>query len=202
MLRYRLIKTACSWVPPRLDAFRVCDAGEIAVSNRHLVRAGSVEPRDVHRAGEISDEHPIVAKVEGDADAFAEMAQHDLRLRRRVNGRAVDGVPFRRVAAIGPIKHALLLIDLEIDRLRETIEKERDVAARRGRLSGRHLDPGAKDPAESGVLRPLLRPVEVAARDVDDDTDALFQHVWSRTRISTTGVDERLDVGTVKVSAH
>src|SRR5262245_11592752 len=185
-----------------LDAFRVRDACEIALPDREEAVVGSVQTSGVHRPGEISDEHPVVANVKGDADALAEVAQHDVLLRCRVDGRAVDGVAFRRVAAVRPIEHAMLLVDLEIDRLGQGVEKKRDVAARRGRLSGRHLDPRSKDPAQSGVLRPLLRPVEVPAHDVDDDADALFQHVGSRTRIAVTRVDERLDVGTVKARAH
>src|SRR5215470_15710027 len=114
-----------------LNAFRVRDACEIALPDREDAVVGSVQTSGVHRAGQISDEHPVVANVKGDADAFAEVAQHDFLLRCRVDGRAVDRVAFRRVAAVRPIEHAMLFINLEIDRLREAVEKERDVATRR-----------------------------------------------------------------------
>src|SRR5262249_31298053 len=135
-----------------LSAFRVRDAGEIALPDREFAPAGSVQPGGVHRACEISDEHPVVLNVEGDADALAEVAQHDFELGGRVDGRAVDGVAFGRIAAVGPIEQAVLLVNLEIDRLRQAVEKQRDVAARGGRLSCRHLDPGSKDAAASAVL--------------------------------------------------
>src|SRR5262245_14923130 len=78
-----------------LHAFRVRHACEIALPGRELALAGSIEPSGIERAGEIGEEHPIVSNVERDTDALSEMAHHHLRLRCRVDRRAIDGVAFR-----------------------------------------------------------------------------------------------------------
>ena len=39
-----------------------------------------------------------------------------------VHRRAIDCVPARRISAVGPIQEPILQIELEIDRLRQTIE--------------------------------------------------------------------------------
>src|SRR5262245_5592120 len=105
----------------RLDGLgflRVCDTCEVALPGRDHALVGSVEPSGVHRAGKIGDEHAVVANVEGDADTFAQVTEHDFMFRADIDGRAVDGVAVRRIAAVGPIEHAMLLVNLEIDRLR------------------------------------------------------------------------------------
>src|SRR5262249_53290540 len=138
---------------------------------------------------------------ECDTNAFAQVAQHDLLQRRGIDWRAVDGVAFRRVAAVGPIQHTMLVIDLEINRLRQAVEKTRDVAARRGRLPRRHVDPGPKDPPETGIVRALLRPVKVPARIVDGDADAP-PGLIAAILVGLAGLNEDFDVGPVDVRAH
>jgi hypothetical protein len=53
------------------------------------------------------------------------------RVRRRfgwvVDGGAVHCVAARRVAAVGPVEKTVLVVELEIDGLRQTIEEDLDV---------------------------------------------------------------------------
>src|SRR5262245_32448812 len=100
------------------------------------------------------------------------MAQHDCLRRSRIDGCPVDGVAIRRVAALRPIEHPPRCIDLEIDRLQQTVEEQRNVAPRHSRLAWRRVDTRAIDPALPGVVRPLLRPVEVPPDGIDCNANA------------------------------
>src|SRR5262249_35640422 len=57
------------------------------------------------------------------------------------------------------------------------------------------------DAADSAVVGPLLRPVEMAARGVDGDTDAPSGRVTA-IAVAVAGLHEHLDVGPVEVCAH
>ena len=135
------------------------------------------------------------------ANPFAEMAQHDCLRRRRVDGRPVDGVAVRRVAAICPIEHPPRFIDLEIDRLRQTVEEQRDVSPCHGRLARRRVDACAIDPALAGVVRPLLRPVEVPPDGVDCNADTP-PCLIAAVVIAVAGLHEDLDVRSVQIRPH
>ena len=50
----------------------------------------------------------------------------------RVHRRAIDGVAARWIAAVGPIEEPIFQIELEIDRLRQTIEQSFDIGPVRG----------------------------------------------------------------------
>ena len=95
----------------------------------------------------------------------------------------------------------MLFVDLEIDRLRQTVEEQRDVAPRRGSLSRRRVDARATDPALAGIVRPLLRPVKVPPDGVDGDADAPTRLI-ATVAVAVAGLNEDFDVGSVQVRAH
>ena len=78
-------------------------------------------------------------RIECDADAFHQMGEQDLRggpcRCARIDRRAVHGVAARRIAAVGPVQHALREIELEVDRLGQAVEQHLDVAAIGGALA-------------------------------------------------------------------
>src|SRR5437016_6196935 len=68
--------------------------------------------------------------------------------------------------------------------------------------AGRNLHVRAEDPALLGVVRALLRPVELAAFDVHGDADAPLRRIRPGAGIALARVDEGLDVGAIEVGAH
>src|SRR4029077_2710324 len=116
--------------------------------------------------------------------------------------RAVHRVPARRISAVGPINEPLLQIELEIDRLRQTIEYYFYVGAISRRLAFRDVDVRAKDAALASVRWPFLRPVKFPAIWINGDADTPFGQVGPRTRVAFAGVDQRLDIRTIQVRAH
>ena len=128
--------------------------------------------------------------------------QHDLRrLRLCIDGCAVHRVAARRVAAIGPVEHAVLEIELEIDRLRQAVEEHFDVGAFVGALAPGEIDTGAKDAAELAIVRTFLRPVDLAALGVDGDADAPPGLV-APVGVATARLDQRLDLRAIEIAAH
>src|SRR6266478_6075566 len=94
--------------------------------------------------------------------------------------RAIDGVPARRISPIGPIKEPILQIELEIDRLRQTIEQEFDVGAVRRRLAFRDVDVCAKDAALARIVWTFLRPINFPAVRINSDPDTPFRQIGAR----------------------
>src|SRR5206468_2207294 len=87
-----------------------------------------------------------------------------------VDRRAIHGVAARRVAAIRPVEDAMLEVELEVDRLWQTLEQHLDVAAVGWLLASRDVDTRPEDTTQLAVVRTFLRPVHVAARRIDDRT--------------------------------
>ena len=119
--------------------------------------------------------------------------------------RTIDGVPARRISAIGPIKEPILQIELEIDRLRQTIEQEFDVSPISRRLAFRDVDLRAKDAALAGVRRPFLRPINLPAIWINGDSNAqliAISLIGARSRVAFAGVDQSFDVRTIQICAH
>ncbi len=171
----------------------------MGVGDEALVRP--VEVGGVDRAGEVGDEHSAARQIEGEANPLHQMRDEDFRLGFPVDRRAIDGVAGRRIAAVGPVEKTAFPIEFEVDGLRQSVEEHLDVGAVRRAFALRDLDVGAQDAAQAGVVRPLLRPVDLAARPVDGDTDApsgLVAHV----RLAGAAPDQRLDVRAVEVRAH
>src|SRR5207245_10617284 len=81
-----------------------------------------------------------------------------------VDRHAIHGVAARRVTAIGPVEDAMLEIELEVDRLRQTLEQHLDVAAVGWLLASRDVDTRPEDTTSLGLVRSFLRPVHVSAR--------------------------------------
>src|SRR6266436_9641936 len=116
--------------------------------------------------------------------------------------RAIDRVSARRISAIRPINEPILSVELEIDRLRQTIEQKFDVSPISRRLAFRDVDLRAKDAALAGVLRPFLRPINFPAIWINGDSNAQLSTVsliGARSRVAVAGVDQSFDVRTIQV---
>src|SRR5258705_1103054 len=136
-----------------LRDFGVGDAGEIALCVEEILFTGSIESCGVNRAGEVSDEHAIVWNVERDTDPLHEVGHHDLRLDRLVIDRgAVHRVAARRVAAVGPVENTVLVVEPEIDRLRQAVVEDLDVGPGRCGLAGGNVVIGAEEAAGPRVV--------------------------------------------------
>src|SRR5258706_7375820 len=137
-----------------LRDFGVGDAGEVALCVEEISFTGSIEPCGVNRAGEIGHEHAVVWNVERDTDPLHEMGHHNLWLYRLVVDRGpVHCVAARWVAAVGPVENAVLVVELEIDRLRQTVEEGLDVGPGGYGLAGGNFDVGTEDAAAPRIIR-------------------------------------------------
>src|SRR5258706_5432747 len=156
-----------------LRDFGVGDAGEVALCVEEISFTGSIEPCGVNRTGEISHEHAVVWNVERDTDPLHEVGHHDLWLDRLVVDRGpVHCVAAWRVAAVGPVENTVLVVEFDIDRLRQTVEEDLDVGPRCCSLSGGNFDIGTEQSTEPCIVWALLRPVDVSEFRVDRQPDA------------------------------
>jgi hypothetical protein len=78
----------------------------------------------------------------------------------------------RRVAAVGPVEKTVLVVEFEIEGLRQTIEEDLDVGPGRCSLAGGDFDIGTVDAAEPAVVGALLRPVDPSEFRVDREPNA------------------------------
>src|SRR5258706_5935287 len=156
-----------------LRDFGICDAGEVALRVEEIALARPVEPSGIDRTGEVGDEHPVTGNVERDTDPLHEMGHHDLRLDRLVVDRGpAHCVAARRVAAVGPVENTVLVVELEIDRLRQTVEEDLDVGPGGCSLAGGNLDIGTEEAAEPGIVWAFLCPVDMSEFRVDRQPNA------------------------------
>src|SRR5690348_10909557 len=180
------------------------DAGEVALQDEDLALVRSVEVGRVDVPGEVGHVHAAVVRIEGETDAFHEVGQQDLGGPlpfRRVHRRAVHTVAPRRVTAIRPVQHAPREVELQVDRLGQTVEQHLDVAAFGRTFPSGQVDSGAQDLPESRVARALLCPVEVSGDRVDGDSHAPLGLV-APVVLSLSRLYEGLDVVPVEVAAH
>src|SRR5262249_47666954 len=138
---------------------------------------------------------------EREADSFHQMRDENFRRGFPVDRRAIHGVAARRIAAIGPVEDAIHQIELEVDGLRQSVEKQLDVGAVRWPLALRYVEVRAADATESSVVRAFLRPVDLPEFWVDGDPDAP-SHLIAHVVVAAAGLDQRFDVRTVEVRAH
>src|SRR4029077_3490432 len=99
----------------------------------------------------------------------------------------------------------ILQIELEIDRLRQTIEQHLDVTPIRRCLAFWDVYLRAKDAALAGVRRPFLRPINFPAIWINGDSNAQLSTVsliGARSRVDVAGVDQSFDVRSVEATAH
>lgn len=92
----------------------------------------SVETGGVDAAAQVGHVHTAAVRIEGDTDAFHQVGEEDLGRTycvRPMHGCAVHGVAPGRVAAVGPVQHALNMVEFEVDRLRQPFEEHFDAAA-------------------------------------------------------------------------
>src|SRR5258706_5144827 len=185
-----------------LRDFGVGDAGEVALCVEEISFTGSIEPCGVNRTGEIGHEHAIVWHVERDTDPLHEVGHHDLWLDRLVVDRGpVHCVAARRVAAVGPVENTVLVVELDIDRLRQTVEADLDVGPGRCSLAGGNLDIGTGDAAEPGIVWAFLRPVDMSAFRIDRQPNAPSCLI-SAIGFAAPRLDERLQPRAVEIAAH
>src|SRR5215469_13963628 len=181
--------------------FGIGDAGEVALGVKEVALVLAVEIGGIDRTGQIRHEHPVAGNVEGDADSLHQVRDQDLRRRSFVDRRAIDGVAARRIAAVGPIEHAIRQIELEIDGLRQVIEEHLDVGALRRTLALRDVDVSAEQTALAALVRPLLRPVDFPELRIDGDSDAPAGLIVT-VLVAAARLDQRLDVRAVEIAAH
>src|SRR5215475_8933383 len=142
--------------PIRSSDLGIGDAGEIALGVQEVALPRSVEFGGIDRPGEISHEHAVAGDVEGDADAFHQMRDQDLRrLRFCIDRRTIDRVAARRIAAIGPVEHAMVQIALQIDRLGQAIEEDFNIGAVGCGFALRYVDASAQDAALLAIVGAL-----------------------------------------------
>src|ERR1700682_5111657 len=92
--------------------------------------------------------------------------------------------PFRSKATPMPSIRWVNRIEVEIDRLRKIVIKERNVPAVLSRLTLRNLDVGPEDSTQTRIVPTLLRPIELAAVGVHRNADTPFPLIRPRTRIA------------------
>src|SRR5262249_9042391 len=134
-----------------------------------------------------------------------QMGQHDLRdvaaPRPRIHDGSIDGVATRRVAAIGPVEHAMLEIELQVDRLGQVVEQYLDIGAVGRSLSLGDLATGAEDSAQSCIVRAFLRPVDLLMLGIERDANAPAGLV-AAVGIAMACLNERLNMRAVETRAH
>jgi len=64
------------------------------------------------------------------------------------------------------------VVELDIDRLRQTVEEDLDVRPGRCGLAGGNFDIGTEDATEPGIVWAFLRPVDMSEFRVDRQTNA------------------------------
>src|SRR3984957_11816876 len=186
--------------------FDVRDARKVALRVEQRLLIGSVEIGPVDRAREISDEHPTAFQIQGHADAFHKIGEHDFGrcavARRSIERRAVYRVAARRVPTVRPVQRARGRIDIQIDWLGQPVIYQFNVLAIRRRLAGWSLDFGAGDPPRARIVTAFLCPVKFPALDIEGDAYAPLPQIRSRSGIALARIDEGLEVRTIKVDAH
>src|SRR5882724_1950220 len=130
------------------------------------------------------------------------MSHHDLWLDRLVVDRGtVHCIAARRVAAVGPVENTVLVVELEVDRLRQSVEEDIDVGPGGCSLAGGNLDTGTEDAAEPGIVWAFLRPVDMSAFRIDRQPDAPSCLI-SGIGFAASRLDERLQLRAVEIAAH
>src|SRR4051794_23256352 len=163
-----------SWDGSQQESWRrvdVDDASECALTREEYRGVRAIETGAMDVAAEIGHEHAVVPRVERDADRFLEAGHEDLGgwpivralARGQIHGRAVDGVAAGGIAAVGPVHHPARQVELEVDGFRQALIERLDVGPICRSPARWDLDRGAADDAESGVVAPLLRPVDLTA---------------------------------------
>src|SRR6266853_5889889 len=175
----------------------VCNASQVALSHEQHGRPRAVEPRRIDRAAQVGHEHPTAFEVECDADAFHQVGEQNLRGRTPfatcIHGSAIHRVAPWRIAAVGPVDETVLAVELDVDRLGEAVVEHLDVLAGGGTLPLGDVDPRATEPAQPGIVRPLVGPVDVAPVGIDRDSHAPLREV-STIGVSLAGLHQRLDL--------
>src|ERR1700692_246341 len=134
------------------------------------------------------------------------MGEKDLRLLviswQRVHWCTIHRVATRRIPAVGPIKGPIGEVEVQIDWLRQVFIKKFNVSAIRGSLTLRDLDVSPRDSALTGVVRPFLGPIKLAAFGVHGDADTPFPRVRSGAWITLARVHESFDFRPIQVCSH
>src|SRR5580704_4146380 len=116
-------------VPGSID---VSYAGQIPLNSEQRLMRRAVQTRRVQRPSQIGHEHPVTGNIEREPNSFHQMVEHNLgfnRTRGCVHRSSTDGIAPRRIATIAPIEETVFKIEIKVDRLRQLIEQQFDIAA-------------------------------------------------------------------------
>src|SRR5262249_38309715 len=134
--------------------------------------------------------------VQGDPDPLPQVAQHNLRrILLCIDRCPINSVAARRVSAIRPIQEAVFEIELQIDRLRQSVEEHFDVGPIGRDLALWDLDTSPKNAAHAGIILAFLRPIDLSTIGINGYADAPLLLVATGTRITLARVDQGLDLG-------
>jgi len=120
----------------------------------------------------------------------------------RIQRRAIHSIASRRIAAIGPVHHPVGQIEIEVNRLRQTVVKKFDAFPIFRILAFRDFDTGSENAALAGIVTAFLCPVDVAAVRVESDSDAPLGCIRPGPRIALARIDERFELGAIEIAAH
>src|ERR1700730_1294435 len=130
------------------------------------------------------------------------MSHHDLRLGGLVVDRGpVHRVATRRIAAVRPVENTAFVVELNIDRLRQTVEEDLDVGPGCCSLAGGNFDIGPEDATEPRIVRAFLRPVKMSEFRVDRQPNAPSRLIPA-IGFAAPRLDERLQLRAVEIAAH
>src|SRR6185369_1895873 len=110
-------------------------------------------------------------------------------------------VAARRIAAVGPVENTTFEVELEIDRLRQSVVEDLNVGPVRSSLAGGNLEIGAGDAAEPGIVWAFLAPVEVPEFRIDRQPDAPSRRIPA-IDFAAPRLDERLQLRAIEIATH
>ena len=93
------------------------------------------------------------------------------------------------------------MVELEIDRLRQSVVEDLDVGPVRRGLAGGDFDIGTKEAAEPGIVWAFLRPVDMSEFRVDRQPNAPSRLIPA-IGFAAPRLDERLQLRAVEIAAH
>src|SRR6185369_17896893 len=129
-----------------------------------------------------TEKHSIIFEIECESYSLHQIVDEDLLICTNLVDRcSTHCVAFWRVAAVRPIDHPIIEIEIQIDRLRQFVEEQFDVGAIRRTLPFWYLEIGAKDSTFVGIVGTFLSPVDLAPIVVDCDPDTPFLIDGART---------------------
>src|SRR6266481_1680017 len=186
--------------------FCVGDAGKVSLRGEYDLFLGAIQLCAIDVASEIGYEHAVTREIERDPDPFHQVSDDDVVrrtfLKVRIHRSATDAVTGRGITAVGPVNQPVLQIELEVNRLGQSFEKNFNVATISRSLAFRHFDVRAKDATYPCVIGTFLRPVKLSTIGIDGYSYAPFFEVRTWARIALACLHPGLNLRTIQVRAH